>query len=201
MGSCTDCHYRFCCDTLWPAFIASGLLIGGISIYQQKTHLFAISTTHISRLFYDGNPFPEAIEIGKYIKEHSGPNDKIAVLGSEPEIFFYADRLSATSFIYTYPLMETHEFAHQMQTQMIREIETAKPEWLVFVHIQTSWLMSPDSNLEILKWSSDYARNFYRVTGILEIFPDRSATVSWGDKATDHKLNHKNWVGIFRRTH
>jgi hypothetical protein len=34
------------------------------------------------------NPFPESIEIGEYIKNHSTKDDKIAELGSEPQLFF-----------------------------------------------------------------------------------------------------------------
>jgi len=51
----------------------------------------------------------------------------VAVIGSEPEIYFYAQRHSATGFIYTYSLMEEQRFALAMQKQMIREIEEAKP--------------------------------------------------------------------------
>ena len=46
----------------------------------------------------------------------------MAVLGSEPEIYFLARRHSATGYIYTYGLMEAQPFARRMQDEMIREI-------------------------------------------------------------------------------
>ena len=54
-------------------------------------------------------------------------------LGSEPEIYFYADRKAATGYIYTYALMEPQRFASQMQAEMIKEVESAHPRYLVFV--------------------------------------------------------------------
>jgi len=46
-------------------------------------------------------------------------------IGSEPEIYFYAQRHSATGYIYTYALMEEHKYAHAMPEEMEREIEQA----------------------------------------------------------------------------
>lgn len=55
---------------------------------------------------YGLNPFPESLEIGRFIRENSAENDRIAVIGSEPQIYFYSDRRAATGHIYTYALME-----------------------------------------------------------------------------------------------
>ena len=40
------------------------------------------------------------------LREHSAPDARIAILGSEPEILFYARRHSATGYIYMYDLLE-----------------------------------------------------------------------------------------------
>ena len=53
---------------------------------------------------YLESPFPEAIQIANYIRTHTGKDSRIAILGSEPEIPFYADRRSATGYIYMYGL-------------------------------------------------------------------------------------------------
>ena len=75
------------------------------------------------RYMYFPNPFPESIAIAEYIRNHSAPDSTIAVLGSEPQIYFYAHRRSATSYLYTYSLMENHKYALTMQQEMIQEIE------------------------------------------------------------------------------
>ena len=67
------------------------------------------------------------------------------MLGSEPEIYFYSHRHSATGYIYTYALMEPQKYAQQMQQEMIREIERARPKYLISVAMNYSWLRRPDS--------------------------------------------------------
>ena len=99
----------------------------GYSAFQQSDLLLRLPPAKVCRFMYRANPFPEAVEIGSYLKAHATRDETIAVLGSEPEICFYADRRSATGYIYTCPLMEPQPYALQMQQQMMHEIETVKP--------------------------------------------------------------------------
>ena len=77
---------------------------------------------------YGLNPFPESIAIAEYIKAHSKEQDKIAVLGSEPQIYFYSNRHSATGYIYVYGLMEDQKYALKMQKEMAEEIEKMRSQ-------------------------------------------------------------------------
>src|SRR5206468_3959543 len=79
-------------------------------------------------------------------------SDTVAVIGSEPEIYFYSGRRSATGYIYTYGLMEAQKYASTMQDEMIREIETARPKFVVLVNVSTSWLVSRESATKIFRW-------------------------------------------------
>ena len=72
----------------------------------ERDFFFELPLGQANVLINGTNPFPESVKIGDYIREHSNPDDKIAVLGSEPQIYFYSKRLSATGYIYTYGLME-----------------------------------------------------------------------------------------------
>jgi hypothetical protein len=114
-------------------------------------------------MIYGPNPFPEALRVAEYLREHTNPTDTIAILGSEPEIYFYAHRHSATGYIYTSGLMEPQRFAGQMQREMMREIETARPKYLVFVAVDTSWLRRRDSEPEIFDWFDRYTAENFRL--------------------------------------
>jgi hypothetical protein len=116
------------------------------------------------------NPFPESIKIGEYIRSQSDPAETVAVLGSEPQIYFYAHRHSATGYIYTYALMEPQPYAHQMQEEMIREIEAAHPRFLVLVVMNKSWLAARDSDRTIFKWADAYCDTNYEEIGLINIF-------------------------------
>ena len=155
------------------AFFCSSL-----TLYQQKEFLFEKTPEQACRHLYSINPFPESIKIARYIKANTQENDKIAVIGSEPQIYFYADRPAATGFIYMYPLMEDHEFALQMQKQMINEIEANRPKYMIYFRHQLSWLPRPGSHDLIFKWFEGYKNKNYDLVGMVDIGAEKTE-YSW----------------------
>ena len=137
-------------------------LSGQLALLSQRP-------SEAARMTYGPNPFPEAVRVSEYLREHTNPTDTIAILGSEPEIYFYAHRHSATGYIYTYGLMEPQKYAVQMQHEMMREIETARPKYLVFVSVTTSWLKHSNSATEIFDWFDRYSAAEYRLDGLVSI--------------------------------
>jgi thioesterase domain-containing protein len=65
-----------------------------------------------------------------------------------------------------YPLMEPHKYALKMQEEMIREIEAADAEFLVFAKVQYSWAMQPESQKRILDWYEEYTKANYDLVRI-----------------------------------
>jgi len=109
------------------------------------------------------------IKVAEYVRHHTDPSDTIAVGGSEPQVYFYSHRHSATGYIYTYPLMEAQTYALQMQGEMIHEIESARPKYLISVTIDTSWLRTPRSENLIFEWAQRYIADNYVPVGFVNI--------------------------------
>jgi len=158
---------------IWPR---SSLLLYGLygaalvfCVVQQRQLLFEMSPLEVSRTLYGANPFPEAIQVADYIRSHSVEGSRIAVLGSEPEIPFYAHRHSATGYIYTYGLMENQPYALTMQNELIRDLETAGPEYVVVVDASSSWSRQPNSPTRIFTWWSAYCPRHYQVVGVADV--------------------------------
>jgi hypothetical protein len=168
-------------------------------VYAQRSILFPMTPREVSRELYASNPFPESIEIADYIKRHTTKNDRIAVLGSEPQIYFYSDRVSATGYIYTYGLMEKQPYALKMQQDMIHEIEKVRPKYIVLVQVLTSWLARPDSEGLIFSWSQKYCQERYDRVGVVEIFSPTWTDSTWGDEAGDYAPSASSFVLIFKR--
>ena len=124
----------------------------------------------VLRMIYGPNPFSEAVRVAEYLQAHTNPADTIAILGSEPEIYFYAHRHSATGYIYTYGLMESQRYAVQMQREMMREIEAARPKYLVFVAVTTSWLRHSNSETEIFDWFDRYSAADFQLDGLVNMY-------------------------------
>lgn len=169
------------------------------AITKNEDYYLNAEPEEISRMIYGSNPFVESPEVAKYIKENSSPSDKIAVLGSEPQIFFYADRHSATGFIYTYGLMEIHDYNKKMQQQMIAEIEKNKPRFIVFCDIATSWLTRPQSPMLIFDWFKKYSDDHYELVGIADIVSNVQTVYKWNNDAKAYQPTGKQKVLVFKR--
>lgn len=170
----------------------------GWCIYSQRSFLFEDDPITTSRKIYGGNPFPEALPVADYIRQHTAENASIVVLGSEPEIYFYAHRHSATGYIYTYGLMEEQKYALQMQQQMISEIEAARPDALAWVNVRDSWLPQDHSENLILSWGQKYVHDHYELTGVADIHM-KQTDYRWGDDAKSYQPRSNSVVFVFKR--
>jgi hypothetical protein len=182
---------------LLPIFLVAAVLIG--PTYILRGFFFQATPVQACRMMYGINPFPESIGIAAYIKSRSTENDKIAVIGSEPQIYFYSNRKSATGYIYVYGLMEPHDYASKMQIEMIHEIEKARPKYAVIVDVPTSWLRRPDSNTTIFKWAEIYLSTKYRSAGFVDIFSEGRSKAYWDDEARRNRPTSRFNVYVLER--
>ena len=183
----------------WLKLAPAGVLVLaiGISLYRSRVYFFELSPVEEVRFNYGNNPFSEAIPIARYIQKHTGPTDRISILGSEPEILFYAHRLSATGHIYTYGLMEPQPYARAMQHEFITETETSMPEFVVFVPVNTSWLRSARSVPDLWEWIPKFLTAHYDRVGVINIEGDR--TDYFWEETAQHAVAGSAPVFVFRR--
>jgi hypothetical protein len=165
-------------------------------LWAGRAVFFQLPPARANRAIYGANPFPESLEIAKFIDRNCLSGSKIAVIGSEPQIYFYSRRHSATGYIYTYPLMEPQRFALEMQEEMIREIEQANPRYVVFVSVSTSWLQRPNSHRRILEWFGEYQRKL-RLQGLAEILSMEESAYHWQLGGTPIQPRTNAWVAVF----
>ena len=178
-----------------PLFVFAVAL--SVPILLDKKIFFEVSPNQACGLIYPDNPFLESVRIGTYVREHTEPGDTIAVVGSEPEIYFYSHRHSATGYIYTYGLMEPQKYARQMQQEMIREIEASRPKYLISVAMNYSWLRRPDSAEAIFNWANEYMAQNYTATGFVNITTTKT-DYFFGDVPQSVETL-KNYILIYRR--
>jgi 4-amino-4-deoxy-L-arabinose transferase-like glycosyltransferase len=186
--------------------VAAAAIVAGVCLIFPAAFLFAYeaailfvkSPTEVSRTLYGRNPFIEAVEVARYIRDRAGSDERIAVIGSEPEIYFYARRPAATGYIYMYPLMEPQPYAARMQAEMIHQIELSRPSYLVFVRSPASWLLKPTSDQTILRWLERYSTNFHRV-GVADIVSRELTHYRWDADARDYVPKSPYWLGVYRR--
>ena len=181
------------------AATAAIIALAGIStLWAERTYLFELTPTMVARRLYGGNPFPEALEVARYIRERSAPADRIAVLGSEPEIYFYSGRRAATGYLHTYPLMEAQPYAARMQREMVGQIERARPAFLVYVNVPASWLIKENSDPFVLTWFEAYQRRYYERVGVVDILSPGFTLYLWDAAAAGYTPRSNVWLAVFK---
>jgi hypothetical protein len=170
-----------------------------LSLILQRQFLFRMTPLQASHQIYGTNPFSASIRVAEYIRAHSDANARIVVLGSEPEIPFYAGRRSATQHLYMYGLMEAQPYALTMQNQMIREVEAAAPEFVVRVFVQRSWLQVPQSPTRIFDWWSTYGAGRYRRVGVADILSESRTEYRWDAAAELYQPSSDQYLAVYRR--
>ena len=167
----------------WALALVAVLAASGQVLFHDRAVFFRLTPNQAARELYGPNPFPESVEIGRYVRENSQPGSQIAVIGSEPQIYFYSGRHSATGYIYTYPLMEPQQYALTMQQDMIAQIEAAQPEFVVFVFVSSSWLARKESHRLIFDWAENYGRSRMMTVGLVDIQSMEQTAYHWNEKA------------------
>lgn len=127
------------------------------------------SPDETSRQYFGANPFPESVDLGKYIKERTGEKDTVFIFGSEAQIFVYSQRKSATSFALIYPLMSSYPKYKEFQQQTWKDIQKNKPEYIIFVGLPTSFLYDGKADLWILKKTIELISGEYNLEAVMTI--------------------------------
>ena len=152
------------------------------------------------------NPFPEAVTIARHIARTSGPDETVFVVGSEPQIPFYAERRSATRYIFFYPLTGGYPGARERQREALAEVERARPRYVVWVHVSTSLLMSDRTDRWIFEETDRMLARDYAIELVAHpdergedyVFAHGRAALRWLD-AERERLEELPWVAVYRR--
>jgi hypothetical protein len=182
----------------WPVWCYALMVV--TTILARSDIWFVKTPVQIARTMYGDDPLPESEIIAKYIRDNSAPDARVAVLGSEPEIYFLSRRHSATGYIYTYGLMEEQPFARQMQDEMIREIVIHPPGFIVFADNPLSWWRKPDSDPTIFNWWNSYQTN-YTLVGMADIISSTQTVYALGAEwvARYGKVIHRSGLEVYQR--
>jgi hypothetical protein len=161
----------------------------GLSIFLQYRTFFCLSPIGVSRAMYGLEPFPEAAEIGRWLRAQPGGEKPILVLGAEPEIYFYSGRRSATGYIYVYSVWENQRYANSMMHQMVREIEDARPQYVIVEFVP--------KRLE--GWTAEFLNRSYILEGRVDMISHTKTEYLWGPDARSKPGRARRYLYVFKR--
>jgi hypothetical protein len=166
--------------------------------WENRAVWFEMPPNTACMAIYPGEPFVECVNVARFIREHSAPGDRIAVVGSEPEIYFYAQRRSVSGYMYMYDLVAEQPYASAMQKEFIHDVESARPEFLVLVNNGTSWTTWPNADRTIFYWTRQYPGQFYRLAGVAAMYPAYTEYL-WGKDAATANVKTTSALYVFQR--
>jgi hypothetical protein len=133
--------------------------------YYRGRHL-----ARIVREVYGANPFLEAQVVGNFVRERTPPGERLVVIGSEPELYFYADRRCPSKHAYFEYTIASHPDGRAFQREFIADVERDPPRTLVFFGHEVSYAgdVDVDAYVRAMDWYVDFARAHYRPLAMVD---------------------------------
>jgi len=131
---------------------------------------FSYTPADAVRKIYPGNFFAEMPEFAARVAQVTSSEQRVFVFGAEPELLFYAQRVSATRYIFLFPLYGPYRNAREKQIAATDEIQRAAPAAAVYV--PNDLFFNPASDQYFTEWSLSYLeQNFYPDTWLIKESP------------------------------
>ena len=131
---------------------------------------FSYTPADAVRKIYPGNFFAEMPEFASRIAKVTSPEQRVFIFGAEPELLFYAQRVSATRYIFLFPLYGPYRNAREKQIAAAEEIQRDDPAAAVYV--PNDLFFDPASDQYFTDWSISYLeQNFVPDTWLIKDSP------------------------------
>jgi 4-amino-4-deoxy-L-arabinose transferase-like glycosyltransferase len=159
----------------WKAFPAWSrrVMLGGLLALPPLIvifpFVFSYSPAHAVRKIYAGNDFEGMRILGERLAQMTNPEDRVFIFGAEPEVLFYAQRVSATRYIFLFPLYGPYRDALDKQTATANEITANRPAAALYCPGQMFFV--PGSEQYFTGWSQSYLRSNFQVDTCLTLDP------------------------------
>jgi hypothetical protein len=100
---------------------------------SMKDYYFEADNDQVLRKVYGFNPFPESKVIADKLNTLMKKEDRLAVMGTEIQMYVYTNKVSPSRFagsgaLLEFPVKQSKEW----QQEFIRDVEKAAPRYLVF---------------------------------------------------------------------
>jgi 4-amino-4-deoxy-L-arabinose transferase-like glycosyltransferase len=145
----------------------TGVLLALLPALALLPFLFRYSPAEAVRKIYPRDAFALMPELASRVGALTQPQDRLFVFGAEPELLFYARRVSATRYIFLFPLYGPYRDVHETQVAAAKEIEAAQPA--AALYLPNRLFFRPGTDQYLTEWTQSYLRAHFR--------PDTSLTV------------------------
>jgi 4-amino-4-deoxy-L-arabinose transferase-like glycosyltransferase len=183
-----------------PIAIAMMIIPALVNLNKLNGYYFNPDSTQVLRNVYGMNPFPESKVIADKLNELMKDEDKLAIFGTEIQMYFYTNKISPSRFagsgvLLEFPVSQTKAW----QQEFISDVEKANPKYVVFFSLPTSWMKNPKTEDLIFPWFNQFFLK-YNVIGYVEML-DNSANYVWAPNVnlSTNPPKSNNVIYVFER--
>ncbi len=155
-----------------PAALAAAAVLYGAAVTPWY-YSPAVDPLLKCRLVYGSGPgaghhmFAESPELGRFLAERTAPEDTVFILGSEPQVLYYAGRKSASRYIFVYPAMAPFEGGRARQQEILDELDERRPELIVTVLLPDSLNVYPGTPTDLVTGVRRRLEESYQVVAVM----------------------------------
>jgi hypothetical protein len=125
--------------TLRRGICAVVLVLPWIGPVDRAIRLVSLPADEKAVLMRGQRPFDTSPQVAAYLADKIARDECLLILGSEPQIYFYAERRNCSRLVLTYPLTGPYEYAATLQQEFIDDLALHRPPYLLLVNMQSSW--------------------------------------------------------------
>lgn len=149
------------------------------NLSSLSKYYFNPNHTRILREVYGINPFPESKVIADKLNTLMKPEDKLAVFGTEIQMYVYTNKKSPSRFagsgaLLEFPVAQSKDW----QKEFISDVEKAEPKFLVFFSHAISWMANSKSENLIFPWFDKFTAANYKLIGFADML-DNTTNYVW----------------------
>jgi hypothetical protein len=138
--------------------LVSTLALGPLVLAALR--FWTLSPAEAMQTIYPGNSFQSMPALAREIASVSEPEDTVFLFGTEPELLFYARRVSATRYIHLFPLFGPYPDALERQRGVAAEVARAQPAVLVW--IPNAMFFAEGAPQFLTRWFQRFSAQHYR---------------------------------------
>jgi len=165
-----------------PFLVTAGVILFGL-LMSPWYYLSRDDAEKCRRNYGPYNIFAESLPLSAFVADHAHPDETIFIAGSEPEIYYYAHRKSASRYMFVYPLLTPFPGTRERQQAVLEELRDKRPALILTVPMQTSLRVFPDAPRDFLDGIDRLVDDDYEVVALIPFKEGRNREILTGDDA------------------
>ena len=136
------------------------LLLAAPPAFAFYPFFFKMTPADAVTKIYPGNFFAEMPALAQRLAEVTRPDARVFVFGAEAELLFYARRVSATRYIFLFPLYGPYSSARKNQLAAAEEITAARPAAALL--LPNGLFFGRGTDQYFTRWTQFYFHEFFQ---------------------------------------